>query len=135
MAFTKSKYKDDILGARQSVLDFGVSGIKLSRLKETGGNIPDASEASLGSYEEVADYSFAVLIVPLGQDFNSEQGLQELFGKEKALLVLEGNELTEAPPVAVGDQFKLAEKEYKIEKVKAINPDGQFPILFEAVVS
>ena len=133
MAFSESKYQSDILGARASVLEFGVAGIKIERLNESADAIPDASSASLGSYEELTDYSFAVLIVPYKSEMQ-EQNLLETYNKEEALLVLEQNTLTEVSPLQTGDQFTLSDRTYKIASFKEINPDKKFPILFQAVI-
>ena len=134
MAFSDSKYQAQIQNARQAIQQFGKSGIVLTKTaKNARGSLPNfANPLTNPRQTSNTIYLFTGLVFPL----ENKENLTELVGKQSALLSLESNSSVrpEGGFIEIGDTFIFSKKTYKIIEVNVLDPDGEFPILFECVV-
>ena len=136
MGFADSKYQDDYNGAKEALTQFGVSGIRMSRLPEVAaGETPNLSTEPEPE-EQTIDFICLILPISRGEP-GQQESLEETFGKSRALLCLQEN--TDPPdgyiPIKPRDFFIVGSKQYQVVSIQEINPDVEFPIIYDCVVS
>lgn len=138
MTYANSKYKDDYIGARESVQQFGVSNVKMFRVPETEDDQPpDLAADTQDPIEQ--PFAFHALVLPVSKaEPGQQENLQEAVGKTRVLLCLENENSVKPDPdyefIKAKDIFTIVDQKYQVESVQTINPDNQFPVLFDIIV-
>ena len=129
MTFAQSKFQNNVETARRLIAQFGTAGIQVSRSTPAA----QASAEALNSADTQVIGSFSVVIVPEDNVPTETANLNTAYGKTKAIIAAESNDF--ADEIKADDFFIINNEKFIIEKSNELNPDTQFPIIFECLVS
>ena len=138
MAFSDSHFQAEALGAAETLREVGFS-TRMLRKPDSVVSIPSAETGDTGEDFEEQGFDLSGVILDSGaQAKTGEQvNLEETFNRKRVLLCLTNPE--QALPdnykvVQAGDQFLAAGVRWKVIRVKEVNPDSQFPIIYDGLV-
>ena len=142
MSYENSVFKEQIKAARKSLAEFGKVGVKVVRSSAgstPANSVPDFTQDQ-ATTETIIGSNFIGIIFPLKAK-GSEITLQESYTKQRLLLTLETN--ADIPSGGISDFLRVGDlvkfpsdlSTFKIELIQTINPDSEFPILWDCVVS
>ena len=132
---SNSKYKSQIQAARTLIGQFGSESVKLRRVqKQKTSGPPRLGQPAVR--ETNLPYLYSVVILPEGTQ-GLLQSQDAIFGRKRCYIVLQSDpspELTDYGYVKVGDEFDVTGKSYQIAELSPLNPDSEFPILWECII-
>ena len=132
---SNSKYKAQITVARNLVNQFGSESVRLRRVQKAKRSGPPRLGGP-ATRETNLPYLYSIVVLPEGTS-GLLQSQDAVFGRKRCFIVLQTDpvpELEDYSYVKVGDEFDLTGKSYQIAELSPLNPDSEFPILWECII-
>lgn len=126
MTFVNSKYQAEYQVASDIIREAGINNITVVRKNVNQKRRPIYGQNNIN--EEVAlPYSFSGVLFPI----KLVEGIENVVGEFTGYFIINDTSINTDIILQVNDEVSYNTKKYIIKRIKELNPDGAFPIIFE----